>query len=171
MIVVAVTPFSGTDTPDKNSKSPVMLQCIAGKMPNRNVLSGTVAERAGIEAGRTYLMNVREVGFDKMFGLDFTFIKIKELMTGEDIIRASRELGEATVLTIARPEGFEDKYERKGNAVEGLRTKRIKEGEYIPSTNRTSSDHETASDVREGSSTESEQFVNSVKEEKPEVKK
>ena len=63
MIVVAVTPFSGTDTPDKNGSDPVMLQLIAGKMPNRNVLSGTVASRAGIQVGKSYLMNVRENGY------------------------------------------------------------------------------------------------------------
>lgn len=152
MIVVSVTPFSGTSTPDKNNKFPVMLQCIAGKMPNRNVLSGTVAERTGIEIGRTYLMQVREVGTDKLFGQDFNFVKIRELMTGEDIARTAKELGKPEIILISRPEGFEDHYERKGDAIESLRTKREKEGLYISAVPR-SIDHDTAAKVFAGTST------------------
>lgn len=152
MIVVAVTSYSGTDSNDKNGNSPVMLQLIAGKMPNRNVLSGTLAIRAGIEIGKTYLMNVREQGTDKQFGLDYTFTKIQELTSGLDIIRASKELGEARIIAISRPQGYEDSYERKSNAIEGLRTKRIKEGSYIPSSYTNSVDHTTAKEVLAGTS-------------------
>ena len=151
MIVVAVTPFSGTDTPDKNGSDPVMLQLIAGKMPNRNVLSGTVAARAGIQVGKSYLMNVRENGFDKLFGPDFTFIKIMELTTAEDLVRASKELGKPEIWTVERPEGFEKEYTRKTNAVEGLRTERILSGEYIPVSGQ-SYRHETAEVIKEGTS-------------------
>lgn len=154
MIVVSVTPFNGTTTADKNGNLPVMLQCIAGRMPNRNVLSGTVAQRTGIEVGHTYLMQVREQGFDKTFGIDYTFIKIKELMNGVDIAQTCAELGEPQIIDIERPEGFEDKYERKSDAVESLRTLRIKEGQYIPSRNTTVTDHKTAKEVIEGTSTE-----------------
>lgn len=152
MIVVSVTPFSGTITPDKNGNFPVMLQLIAGKMPNRNVLSGTVAERIGIEVGRTYLMRVREQGEDKLFGRDFTFIKLKELETGKDIIEASKELSEPQIIIIERPNEFKDQYERIGIAVEGLRTKRIKEGNYIPTNDTTVTNHETAPKVIRGTS-------------------
>lgn len=155
MIVVSVTPFSGTDTADKNGNYPVMLQCIAGTMPNRNVLSGTVAKRMGIEEGKTYLMSVRESGYDKKFGTDYTFTKIKELHTGKDIVDASKELGDPDVFTVNRPEGFESSYERKGNAIEGIRTKRIKEGQYVPVQGRVY-DHETANEIIQGSSVESD---------------
>ncbi len=150
-IVVSVTPFSGSTTPDKNGESSVMLQCLAGRMPNRNVLSGTVAARMGIEVGKSYLMNVRESGFDKQFGADFTFTKIKELESGLDIAKTIKELGKAEVLTIERPEGYEKTYQRKGNAVEGLKTKRIKEGQYEPASNRSYS-HDTAKEIVDGSS-------------------
>lgn len=162
MLVVAITPFSGTSTPDKNGNQAIMMQCIAGKMPNRNVLSGTVASRVGLEIGKTYLINCREQGFDKLFGPDYVFVKVKELETGEDIIRASKELGTAEVFTVLRPEGFEDKYQRKGVAIEGLRTKRIKEGEYIP-VNNVSYEHETAPEIIEGSSTKDDPFIAEVK--------
>lgn len=152
MIVAAVTNFSGTTTPDKNGETPVMLQCIAGTMPNRNVLSGTVARRAGLEVGRTYLVNVRETGFDDLFGPDYTFIKIMELTTGLDIVRAAKELGDARIMYVLRPEGFSQSYERKGDAVESSRTKRIREGHYHPSVPTTVIHHETAARVVDGTS-------------------
>lgn len=145
MIVAAVTNFSGTTTPDKNGQNPVMLQCIAGTMPNRNVLAGTVAQRAGFDVGKTYLVNVRETGFDKIFGADFTFIKIMELTSGLDIVRAAKELGEAKILYVERPEGFEQHYQRKGTAVESNRAVRIREGLYEPAVATTIADHRTAS--------------------------
>lgn len=152
MIVVAITNFSGTTTPDKNGAVPVMLQCIAGTMPNRNVLSGTVAQRAGFDVGRTYLVNVRETGYDEVFGPDYTFVKIMELKSGLDIVQASKELGTAQILYVQRPEGFEQHYQRKGDAIESNRTQRIKQGLYRPAIQTTVGGHETAREVREGTS-------------------
>lgn len=150
MIVVTITQYNGTTTPDKNGLMPVMLQCMAGKMPNRNVLSGTVAERAGFEIGKTYLAQVREQGFDKVFGSQFQFVKMDELK-GIEIVKAVKEIGPAEILNVERPEGFEEVYERKGDAVESNVTKRIKEGQFIPST-RKSYNHETAKAIVDGSS-------------------
>lgn len=152
MIVAAVTNFSGTTTPDKNGEMPIMLQCIAGTIPNRNVLSGTVAKRAGFEVGRTYLINVRETGMDDLFGPDFTFIRVMELTSGLDIVKAAKELGDPSIVRITRPDGFEQKYKRKGDAVEGERTKRIREGVYHPFFSTTVTEHETATDVKRGTS-------------------
>lgn len=156
MIVVTVTPFSGTTTPDKNGRYPVMLQCIGGTMPNRNVLSGTVADRAGIEVGKTYLMQVREAGTDLAYGQDFTFTKIKELTSGHDIAQTVKDIGSPRILTISRPENFDKVYQRKGDAVEGNRTKRIKEGYYEPAIQSRSADHETAKNIKDGTSVESQ---------------
>src|SRR6218665_923758 len=117
LIVVKVTTYNGTTTLDRNGKAPVMLQCIAGTMPNRNVLSGTVAENAGIEVDKTYLMQVREIGDDREVGRSFNWIVLDELH-GTEIIRGQEMLGRPTVVNIPKPEGFEDNYHRKGNAVE-----------------------------------------------------
>lgn len=152
MIVAAVTTFSGTTTPDKNGEAPVMLQCIAGVMPNRNVLSGTVAMRAGFEVGKTYLINIREQGYDVTYGPDYTYIKVMELSTGLDIVRACKELGEPKVLYVERPEGFEEVYQRKGDAVESYRSIRMKEGKYIPAQRTTVANHRTAREVTFGTS-------------------
>ena len=150
-VVVSVTKFSGTTTPDKNGEMSVMLQGIAGRMPNRNVLSGTVASRAGFEVGKTYLVNVREIGYDEDFGLQFNWIKVKELETGKDIAETSHIIGLPTIVTIERPEGFEKIYKRKGDAVEGNITQRIKEGKFKPSYDR-SVDHTDAAEILEGTS-------------------
>lgn len=154
LIVVAVTPYSGTSTADKNGKHPIMLQCIAGKMPNRNVMSGTLAERAGIEVGKTYLMQVREQGYDKVFGADFSFIKVKELVDGLDIANVTLKLGSPEIIKIERTEEFEKTYVRKSDAIESNRTKRIKEGDYIPTNQSTITNHETAKSIKDGTSTE-----------------
>jgi hypothetical protein len=149
MIVVTVTPYSGTTTADKNGLMPVMLQCMAGKMPNRNVLSGTVAERSGFHVGKTYLAQVREQGKDKVFGPAFTFVNMGEL-TPVDAVKACKDIGPPEILNVERPEGFEKVYERKGDAVESLITKRIQDGNFEPVIKRSYS-HETAREVKEGS--------------------
>jgi hypothetical protein len=153
MIVASVTNFSGTTTPDKNGAVPVMLQCIAGTMPNRNVLSGTVAQRAGFEVGKTYLVNVRETGYDDIFGPDFTFVKVMELKSGLDIVQSSIQLGEPRILYVQRPEGFDEHYQRKGDAVESNRTVRMREGLYHPTVQTTvNQGHRTAREVKDGTS-------------------
>lgn len=152
MIVATVTPFSGTTTADKNGEASVMLQCIAGTMPNRNVLSGTVAERTGLEVGKTYLLSVRKSGVDKLFGDDYNFVKVMELTTAVDILTASASLGEAKVEFVDRPEGFENLYKRKGDVVEGARAQRIKAGLYIPAISSAAGNHATASAVKLGTS-------------------
>lgn len=154
LILVTVTPFSGTTSTDKNGKFPVMLQCLAGVMPNRNVLSGTVAERAGFEVGKTYLANVRELGVDQVFGPAYTFIKVMECKSAEDIAKAQKALGDPEILTVLRPAGFDDSYVRKTNAVEGFTSKRIQSGDFIPAIQTTSRDHSTAEKILQGSSTD-----------------
>lgn len=150
--LVTVTPFSGSDTPDKNGKKSVMFQPIAGKIPNlRQVIAGTIAERLGIKVGETYLMKCRESGFDKKFGTDFTWTKIKENLSVGEILQAERDLGVGEVIVFNKPEEAYD-YTRKTDAIESLRTQRIKEGNYIPSTKTSVADHETVELVKEGSS-------------------
>jgi hypothetical protein len=143
LVLVNVTKFNGSNTPDKNGLLPVMLQCIAGKMPNRNVLSGTMASENGFEIGKSYLVNIRECGFDIDFGTDFTFVNLKEVTTSSDIILSAKELGTAEIIIFDKPEGFKENYDRKTNAVEGIRQKRIKDGKYLPSSNNIN-DHSNA---------------------------
>ena len=162
IILVSVTPFSGTTDTDKNGLDAVMLQLIAGKMPNRNTLSGTVAQRLGIKIGETYLMNVREAGDDVEFGKDFTWVKLKHLTEASDIVETAHKLSPPIMINIPRPEGYNQLYERKTNAVEGLRTIRIREGKYIPVGDKSNLEHTTAKDVIEGSTVEDEQRITDI---------
>lgn len=160
LIAVTVTAFSGTTTADKNGKMPVMLQLLAGKMPNRQVMAGTVAERNGFEIGKSYLVQVRLRGVDDEFGDDFNWLKTKELSALE-IIDCVDKLGVPEVIEVPRPEGFEEKYQRKGDAVEGIQTIREKEGLYHRvGSSSTVRDHRTAREVKAGTSTVSDAPVN-----------
>lgn len=152
LIVVKVTEYSGTTTKDKNEKQTLMLQCAAGRMPNRNVLAGTVAERAGLELGKTYLVQVKEQGNDVEFGRAFNWIVLDELH-GTEIITAQQMLGKPEIIDIPKPEGFEDAYHRKGTAVESNVTMRIRNGKFEPAYPRSVS-HATAREVIKGTSTE-----------------
>ena len=87
---------------DKNGKQPVILNIVAGKSPNRNVLSGTVAERAGFEVGKTYLASVREVEANE-YGRQFVWNKLSEA-TVIDIIKGQKELGNAQIFDVSKSE-------------------------------------------------------------------
>lgn len=152
-IVGVITPFSGSTTSDKNGKLPVMIQVVAGKCVNRQVLSGTVAERAGLEVGKTYLIQVRATGEDIDFQTQFNFTKIVELTTGKDIVEASLLLGAPEILVIERSKDYS--YDRKGDAVIGLSTLREQEGKFKPAVGG-SRNHSNAKEVIKGSSTDND---------------
>lgn len=98
MIVASVNYFSQGSL-DKNGKQPVILNVVAGKCPNRNVISGTVAESMGIEVGKTYLFSVREGEPDATYGRRFIFSKLSELR-GIEIVQSSKEVGNAEVFAV-----------------------------------------------------------------------
>lgn len=155
LLLVTITDFSGTTDPNKNGKYPVMAQCIAGVMPNRNVIDGTVAERSGFEVGKTYLAQMRETGYDKDFGPQFNWLKVQEVINPVDTLKLKKELGEPIILNVEKPGGFDDQFQRQSDAVEGATTERIHMGRFIPAFPRTSIEHKTARDVKAGTSQDS----------------
>ena len=84
---------------DINGLMPVILIPVAGKMPNRNVLSGTVASNMGIEVGKTYLFQVRETEPDPEFGRRFVFTKLHE-MSAMDIVETTAKLGQGVIFSV-----------------------------------------------------------------------
>jgi hypothetical protein len=98
MIIASVNTFS-KGTIDKNGKLPVILNVVAGRFPNRNVLSGTVAESTGLEVGKTYLLSVREGEPSDQYGRQFVYNKLKELDAME-IVDAASKIGSATVFNV-----------------------------------------------------------------------
>ncbi len=102
MIVASVNAFTKGNA-DVNGLMPVILIPVAGKMPNRNVLSGTIASNMGIEVGKTYLFQVRETEPDPEFGRRFVFTKLHE-MSAMDIVETTAKLGQGVIFSIDEPE-------------------------------------------------------------------
>jgi len=108
--VVVAKEFSETSekpaTVDKHGKYPIILVPVAGKIPNRQVISGTVADREGFSINQTYMVQVIERESDAQYGRQFTFTNLGQL-GGVDVIKAAKELGEASVFNIDAnlPEG------------------------------------------------------------------
>lgn len=84
---------------DKHGKSPVILNVLAGKCPNRTVLSGTIAEREGFTVGKSYLVQVREIEADAKYGRQFIFSKAGDVST-MDILTANAQLGDAKIFNV-----------------------------------------------------------------------
>jgi len=99
MIIASVNDFT-KGALDKNGKQPVILNVVAGSCPNRNVISGTVAENLGIEVGKSYLFSVREGEPDATYGRQFVYSKLKELNALE-LVQAAKELGKAEIFDVA----------------------------------------------------------------------
>jgi hypothetical protein len=104
IIVATAAKFQGNA--DKNGKSPIFLNIVSGKCPNRNVLSGTVAENIGLEEGKTYLLQVREIESDAKYGRRFTYAKLAE-MGALEILQAQSLAGKAELFDAGQAEVVE----------------------------------------------------------------
>lgn len=99
-LITLVTPKEfGRESLDRNGKQAVILIPVAGKMPNRNIISGTVAEREGFELGKTYLASFREVEANE-YGRQFQWSKITQVDNPLHIIEATKSLGAAVIYDI-----------------------------------------------------------------------
>ena len=104
IILVNAQEFNGIDPKtdevrrDRHGKKATLLSILAGKCPNRNVISGTVAEDRGFVHGKTYLAQVQERP-ENDYGRQFNFTKLSEA-TPLEIIQAAKELGTAEIFNI-----------------------------------------------------------------------
>lgn len=96
--IVSVNVFN-SGTLDKNGKEPVILNVVSGKSPNRTVLSGTIAERAGFEVGKTYLASCSEREANE-YGRQFVWQKLSEASV-MDVIKGQKELGAAQYFNVS----------------------------------------------------------------------
>lgn len=94
-------------TSDSNGLNPVVLTIIAGKVPNRNWLSGTLAKSLNIESGKTYLMQVRETAPSVEYGRQFQYSVLKE-MDALEIIQSKNLLGDAIIFDVKSNSGVEE---------------------------------------------------------------
>jgi len=125
LVLVSVTKYSGTDSLDKNGKEPVMLQILAGKSPNRNVIAGTVAESLGVQIGHSYLLNCRFAGNDTERGDQYTWTKVGEITDFVQVAKLRAELGNPTIFNVPKGSNVP---ERKSHAVIGQNAERAAKG-------------------------------------------
>ena len=103
--VVLVQSFQGKkDTPakpDKNGKMPVILVAVAGQVPSiGSVLSGTVAERAGLVVGKTHVVTFSEREADATYGRRINVANLGEVGPLE-AVKAAKDLGAAEVVQLS----------------------------------------------------------------------
>jgi len=98
LVVVNVRPFVNGSA-DKNGLEPKILNVLAGKAPNRTVISGTIADSLGLEDNKAYLMQVRETEESPVYGRQFSFSVVSSL-SGMEIIQTCKELGNAVIFDI-----------------------------------------------------------------------
>src|SRR5687768_12984169 len=97
LIIASVSAFQGEA--DKNGKQPVFLNILGGKSPNRNILAGTVAENIGLEIGKTYLLQCREIEADEQYGRRFSWTKVSE-MGALEVLQATAITGKAEMFNV-----------------------------------------------------------------------
>jgi len=83
--------------PDKNGLMPVILIPLAGKIPAKFVLSGTVARNAGFQIGKTYLTQWVAGEVDKQYGRTYNYRCLSEIDPIQ-ILELMQKLGPAEVL-------------------------------------------------------------------------
>lgn len=98
--LVMVNEFqSANSKPDRNEKNPILLVSIAGKMPNRAVLSGTIAERNGFEVGKKYMISYTE-GETNQYGRQFSFTNEGEVTSVADTLLLKKEYGAPQIINV-----------------------------------------------------------------------
>lgn len=98
MCLINATAFNSGKL-DKNGESPVLLNVLAGKAPNRTVVSGTVAKRNGFELGKMYIVQITEGKEDEQYGRQFNINKIAEVSVVE-MFSAITSLGKAEIFAV-----------------------------------------------------------------------
>ena len=106
VFVATIKAFNGSNIrpseEDKNQLSPIILDVVAGSCPNKRVLSGTVAKRAGMIEGNTYLCKYEEIDATE-FGRQFRLSTVMQLNAIE-ILEAINSLGMPTIIEVVKNE-------------------------------------------------------------------
>ncbi len=94
--IVIVNKFNNAET------DAVILNVLAGKLPNRTVLNTEFAESNGFELGKRYLVTCTEGERHPQFGRQFSFLNGGEVST-MDTLQAIPILGAAEVFKVGKP--------------------------------------------------------------------
>ena len=103
LAIVAVSTFQGKEAQaDTKGLMPMYLTPVAGTIPNRNVLSGTVAKNSGFEEGKSYLAKFVKLEDDPVYGVQFGWTKVSEVSNPLEIIAAEAQLGAGNIYDAVR---------------------------------------------------------------------
>ena len=101
LAIVAVSFYRGENSgADVNGLMPVYLNPICGIIPDRNVLSGTIARNAGFEEGKSYLAKWTRLEDDAEYGVQYGWTKVNEITDPLAIINAEAQLGAGRVFKV-----------------------------------------------------------------------
>lgn len=101
MAVVSPVIFNNGGVADKNGNMPIMLRPVAGKLPNRFVISGTVAANEGFEVGQSYLIDITEREADAQYGRQFQYRRLMTITSPLELVKITKELGQAVIFDAA----------------------------------------------------------------------
>ena len=102
LAIVAISSFQGENAKeDSNSLMPVYLNPICGNIPDRNVLSGTVARNSGFKEDKSYLVKWTRLEDDAEYGVQYGWTKVNEISDPLAIINAETQLGVGKVFKVA----------------------------------------------------------------------
>ena len=102
LAIVAVSKFQGENAKeDSNQLMPMYLNPICGNIPDRNVLSGTVARNSGFEEGKSYLAKWTRLEDDAEYGVQYGWTKVNEITDPLAIINAEAQLGAGRVFKVS----------------------------------------------------------------------
>lgn len=101
LAIVAVSTFQGKEAQaDSRGLMPVYLTPVCGNVPNRNVLTGTVANNSGLQEGKSYLVKWTRLEDDPTYGPQYSWTKVNEITNPMDIIDAEARLGAGNIFDI-----------------------------------------------------------------------
>ena len=89
---------SNSATTDKNGLLPMLLDVVAGICPKKRVIAGTVSKNMGLEEGITYLFKFTQLEDDADYGTQYAFTKISAVHDVMQILQATAQLGDATLI-------------------------------------------------------------------------
>lgn len=111
LFVASVKAFNGSNErpaeADGNGMMPIILDIVAGSCPNKRVISGTVAKRAGMEIGKSYLCKAEEIDATE-FGRQFRFSAITELGIN-DLLKSIKLFGDPHLVEVVENESEKTK--------------------------------------------------------------
>ena len=81
---------------DKNGLESIILDAIAGRVPKNRVMSGTIADRQGFEANKSYMISIETLPTNE-YGEQYRFTNLGQL-NGLELIKTCKELGKGVVV-------------------------------------------------------------------------